>query len=316
MTVASIVLLRPLPFPDADSLVYINSVARDASPIRPRPTGVSWATWQALRDLPAFQDVGAWTRESVVLDRPSRAIVETWKVSASVLPLLGVKPVIGRLFTADEDTTDPDGAALISWDFWQARFGGREDVVGQTLGLTYTYLDHHVRTVVGVLPQSVAMQGQIPEVVLPLGVPPWSSLDRPTLRVVARLVSPDAFDAARSGASEFVPLLTKTRWPLEARVVKVADDIFGEATETNPLGWAALIVLIVAVGSATAIATSAPPAACHRARPRSRRPPRPAPTAPSRPDDRRRRSRRSGRRTGPRDRGRQGAGPDRRHGRA
>lgn len=256
MTVASIVLLRPLPFPDADSLVYINSVARDASPIRPRPTGVSWATWQALRDLPAFQDVGAWTRESVVLDRPSRAIVETWKVSASVLPLLGVKPVIGRLFTADEDTTDPDGAALISWDFWQARFGGREDVVGQTLGLTYTYLDHHVRTVVGVLPQSVAMQGQIPEVVLPLGVPPWSSLDRPTLRVVARLVSPDAFDAARSGASEFVPLLTKTRWPLEARVVKVADDIFGEATETNPLGWAALIVLIVAVGSATAIATS------------------------------------------------------------
>ncbi|MBK9239854.1 MAG: ABC transporter permease [Acidobacteria bacterium] len=128
---------------------------------------MSWATWQALRDLPAFQDVGAWTRESVVLDRPSRAIVETWKVSASVLPLLGVKPVIGRLFTADEDTTDPDGAALISWDFWQARFGGREDVVGQTLGLTYTYLDHHVRTVVGVLPQSVAMQGQIPEVVLP-----------------------------------------------------------------------------------------------------------------------------------------------------
>ena len=112
VTVASIVLLRPLPFPDAESLVYINSVARDASPIRPRPGGVSWASWQALRNLPAFQDVGAWTRQTVVLNRPSRAIVETWNVSASVLPMLGVTPVIGRLFTADEDTVNPNSAAL------------------------------------------------------------------------------------------------------------------------------------------------------------------------------------------------------------
>lgn len=256
MTVASIVLLRPLPFPDAESLVYVNSVARDASSIRPRQTGVSWASWQALRKLPAFQEVGAWTRESVVLNRPSRAIVETWRVSASVLPMLGVKPVIGRLFTADEDTATPDGTALISWDCWQTRFGGRNDVLGQTLGLTYTYLDHHVRTVVGVLPQSFALQGRSPEVILPLGVPPWSSLDGPTLRVVARLASPDAFEAARSGASQFVRLLTTTRGPLEAQVVRVADDIFGEAAETKLLGWAALIVLIVAVGSAAAMATS------------------------------------------------------------
>src|SRR5918996_4913132 len=67
MTVASIVLLRPLPFPDPERLVYVNSLAWDASPIRPQPSGVSWATWQALRTLPAFQDVGAWTRQSGVL---------------------------------------------------------------------------------------------------------------------------------------------------------------------------------------------------------------------------------------------------------
>jgi predicted permease len=257
MTVASIVLLRPLPFPDAESLVYVNSLARDASPIRPRPSGVSWASWQALRKLPAFQDVGAWTRESVVLNRPSRAIVETWKVSASVLPMLGVKPVLGRLFTADEDTAAPHGAALISWDCWQTRFGGRDDVLGQTLGLTYTYSDHRVRTIVGVLPRGVALQGRRPEVILPLGVPRWSSSspNGVTLRLVARLASPDALEAARSGASEFVPLLTNARRPLKAQVVKVADDVFGEPAETTLLGLAALIVLIIAVGSAAAIAT-------------------------------------------------------------
>jgi predicted permease len=256
MTVASIVLLRPLPFPDAERLVYVNSVVHDASPIRPRPWGVSWASWQALAKLPAFQDVGAWTRDSVVLNRPSRAIVETWKVSASVLPVLGVKPALGRFFTADEYTADPDRAALISWDCWQTRFGGRDDVLGQTLDLTYSYADHQVRTIVGVLPRGIAQHGRRPDVILPLGAPWWESSNGPVLRLVGRLASPDAFEAARSGASELVPLLTEANRPLKAQVVKVADDVFGEPAETELLGVAALMVLIIAVGSAAAIATS------------------------------------------------------------
>jgi putative ABC transport system permease protein len=258
MTVASIVLLRPLPFPDAESLVYVNSLVQDASPIRPRPSGVSWATWQALREHRAFQDVGAWTRESVVLNRPSLAIVERWRVSASVLPMLGVKPLIGRLFTAEEDIADRHGAALISWDLWQTRLGGRDDVLGQTVGLTYTYVTEDVRTIVGVLPRGVALQGRRPEVILPMGVPLWasSSPNGPVLRLVARLVSPEALEAARSGASQFVPLLTKANRPLKAQVVQVADDVYGEAAGTELLGLAALIVLMIACGSAVAIATS------------------------------------------------------------
>jgi predicted permease len=256
MTVASIVFLRPLPFPDAERLVYVNSLAQDVSPIRPRPAGVSWASWEALAKLPAFQDVGAWTRDSAVLNRPSRAIVETWKVSASVLSLLGVKPALGRLFTADEYTVHPDDAALISWDCWQTRFGGRDDVLGQTLDLTYNYAEHQVRTIVGVLPRGIALQGRRPDVIRPLGVPPWSSSNGPVLRLVARLASPDALDAARSGASQFVPLLTEAKRPLKAQVVKVADDVFGEAAGTELLGFAALMVLIIACGSTAAIATS------------------------------------------------------------
>ena len=255
-TVASIVLLRPLPFPDAETLVYVNSLAQDASPIRPRPGGVSWASWEALAKLPAFQDVGAWTRDSAVLNRPSRAIVETWRVSASVLPILGVKPALGRFFTADEYTSDPHDAALISWDCWQTRFGGRDDVLGQTLDLTYNYAEHQVRTIVGVLPPGIALQGRRPDVIRPLGVPQWESSNGPGLRLVARLASPDALDAARSGASQFVPLLTKSNVPLKAQVVRVADDVFGEPAEIALLGWAALIVLIIAGGSAVAIATS------------------------------------------------------------
>jgi predicted permease len=255
-TVAGVVLLRPLPFPDAENLVYVNSVAEDASPIRPRPAGVSWASWEALAKLPAFQDVGAWTRDSAVLNRPSRAIVETWKVSASVLPILGLQPALGRFFTADEYSAHPDDAALISWDCWQTRFGGRDDVLGQILDLTYNYAEDQAPTIVGVLPRGIALQGRRPDVIRPLGVPLWSSSDGPVLRLVARLTSPDALDAARSGASQFVPLLTDAKRPLKAQVVKVADDVFGERAETELLGLAALIVLIIAIGSAAAIATS------------------------------------------------------------
>ncbi len=256
VTVASVVLRRPLPFPDAEKLVYINSLARDASTIRAHPAGVSWGSWQALRKHPAFQDIGAWTRETIVLNRPSLATIETWKVSASLLPILGVKPTIGRLFTVEEDTAAPDGAALISWDCWQTRFGGRDDVLGQTLDLTYTYTDHHIRTIVGVLPRVLVLQGRIPEAILPLGVPQWSSSNQATLRLIGRLASPNSLDAAQSGASELVPLLTKGKGPLRAQVVRVADEVFGEAAETQLLGLAALIVLIVAGGSAAAITTS------------------------------------------------------------
>lgn len=184
-------------------------------------------------------------------------MVETWKVSASVLPMLGLKPVIGRLFTAEEDDAAPNGAALISWEFWQARFGGRNDVFGQSLGLTYSYVDPHVRTIVGVLPRGVALQGRQPDVILPLGVPRWSSSSDASLRLVARLASPAALQAARSGASELVPKFTRSRSPLDATIVTMADDVYGEPSETTLLAWAALIVLIVACGSAAAaIATS------------------------------------------------------------
>jgi predicted permease len=255
MTVASLVLLRPLPFPDAESLVYINSLAQDASPIRPRPSGVSWASWQALQEHPAFQDVSAWHRESVVLTGPSRAIVERWRVSASVLPMLGVRPLLGRLLT-EEDTADRHGAALISWDFWQTRFGGRDDVLGQTVGLTYTYTDHDIRTIVGVLPRGVALRGRRPDVILPLWAQSSSSSNGPVLWLVARLASPASLESARTGASEFVPSLTRANRPLKAQVVKMADDVFGEAAGTELLGLAALLILIIGVGSAAAIATS------------------------------------------------------------
>jgi predicted permease len=168
-----------------------------------------------------------------------------------------VKPVIGRLFTAEEDAAAANDIALISWDCWQTRFGGRDDVLGQTVDLTYNYADHQVRTIVGVLPRGIALQGRLPEVILPLGVPLWSSSSNgPVLRLVARLASPDALEAARSGASEFVPLLTTSNAPLKAQVVKVADDVFGDAAGTELLGLAALIVLIIACGSTAAIATS------------------------------------------------------------
>ena len=68
-------------------------------------------------------------------------------VSAIVLSdLLGVQPLLGRPFSAEEDDPQkPSAVALLSYGFWQRRFGGARDAVGQTLAMDGSVYEHHRR---------------------------------------------------------------------------------------------------------------------------------------------------------------------------
>ncbi len=68
------------------------------------------------------------------------------KVSANFFDLLGVAPQLGRVFAAAEDQPGRNQVAVISHDFWQRRFGGRADAIGQP-----RRLDDGTHTVIGVL---------------------------------------------------------------------------------------------------------------------------------------------------------------------
>ena len=139
------VLLRPLPFPDADHLVLLyeeNSragFARDA--VRPR----TYAAWKGQNEV--LESVAAVADYSPVLSlrgQPER--ISARRVTASFFDVLQSEPVLGRVFSADEDRPGGRRVAIISYGFWQRRFGGDPAIIGQHL-----LLDDVSYVIVGVM---------------------------------------------------------------------------------------------------------------------------------------------------------------------
>ena len=84
-------------------------------------------------------------------------------VSASTLPLLRVQPVLGRLFSAEDDTPGAPLRVVLTHGYWQRRFGGADNVVGQQL-----VIDGRPAEVIGVLPSSFKFLRTRPAIVLPM----------------------------------------------------------------------------------------------------------------------------------------------------
>jgi putative ABC transport system permease protein len=147
------VLLRPLPFADADRLVRMRDSVTDAS-------GQVHAFNMPARDVLAlrrhaavFEGIVAFSGGSMTLeggDIPERVSVVA--VSDSGDTTLGVHPILGRQFSNEERQLGlASGATIISHAIWQARFGGRPDALGREVRL-----DGQRFTVVGVMPRQYA----------------------------------------------------------------------------------------------------------------------------------------------------------------
>ena len=138
------VLLRPLPYRQPERLVSV----WEKAPQFPEmsvcyPDYLDWRKAQT-----SFEDLGALRTESFNLtgvDRPER--LEGRMMSAALLPVLGVSPLYGRNFTAEEDRPGGPPVVLLTYGFWQRRFAGDPSIVGKTMGL-----GGRPHTIVGVLP--------------------------------------------------------------------------------------------------------------------------------------------------------------------
>jgi putative ABC transport system permease protein len=144
------VLIKPLPFKNADRLVFIlkKNVPRGWSrnPISPAEI----LTWRSQTE--AFEDFGAYTESSCVLTGAGEAEEEPCEViTSNLFPLLGMAPYRGRTFTPEEDKTQAPRAAVLSYGLWHRRFGGDENVIGRSI--TLNGVSH---TVVGVMPANLS----------------------------------------------------------------------------------------------------------------------------------------------------------------
>jgi putative ABC transport system permease protein len=148
-SVVNAVLLKPLPYANADELaaVYVTAASDPADSRYPFPPAAYLnlkANNTAFTDIAALSNKG-WPANLTGAGEPER--LQGFQVSANLFPLLGVNAELGRTFVAEEDQPGPNHVVVLSHTLWQRRFGGERDVLGRKLTLnSETY------TVVGVMP--------------------------------------------------------------------------------------------------------------------------------------------------------------------
>jgi len=163
------VLLRPLPYEDADELVLVKEVLPKMGS---QPMGISGPDISLIRKFShSFASVAGfrvWTYELSGNTEPERTAAN--RVSADLFKTLGVQPILGRPFTpAEEEPGHP--VVILSYGLWQSRFGGSPNILGRTVNL-----DRQPYTVVGVMPQRFVFplpgmsQGKPVELFVPLAL--------------------------------------------------------------------------------------------------------------------------------------------------
>ena len=234
-------LFRSLAYEDPDRLVLIWSTNPSQGWTR---TDVSPAdAWDWRSRASSLADLGVVGRGSVNLtgvDRPER--LNTKVITTNVFDLFGVAPAYGRNFTESDGRPGAPGTAILSWGFWQRRFGGDRGVIGSTIEL-----DGEAVALIGVLPETFAYPDDRPDLYQPLREDP-SGMSRTShaYNAIARL-APDATveqasrDVARV-AEELEAAFPDTNAGWSARVVRLRDDVVGD------VGRQAVIVLMAAVG--------------------------------------------------------------------
>ena len=141
------VLLKPLPYPDPDRLI---GVWHTAPGINIKDLNMAPSVYFIDREQSTtFQDIGAYDGDSFsVTGTGEPQQVHGLKVTDGTLPLLGVVPALGRLFTRQDDSPEAPDTVLISYGYWREKFGGDPAVIGRSITA-----DGKPREIIGVLPQ-------------------------------------------------------------------------------------------------------------------------------------------------------------------
>ena len=195
------VLLKPLPYPHADELVVLDHTAAG---LGLKSTGAAPFLYFTYReDGRVFQDVAMWTRdtESVTgLAEPEE--VRSIVVTDGLLPMLGVTPALGRLFSKQDDSPGSADTMMLTAGYWRTRFGGDPSVIGRRI-----LVNGRPREVIGVLQDSFRFLDQKPSLILPM------RLDREKVHLgnfgdtaVARLKPGATLDQATADVARLIPV--------------------------------------------------------------------------------------------------------------
>ncbi len=253
------VLIKPLPYPNADELVSINAAAPGIGieDLFSEPT-----MFLTYRDENrAFADIGLWQRGGATLtERDEPELMTTLWVTDGVLRALGVQPMRGRWFTEEEYGAEGPESVLLSHAFWQRRFGGDEAVIGRELSI-----DSKPARVVGVMPRDFRFLDWTPQpdTIVALRLDPATEVNNDfSSNLLARLKPGVTQAEARADVERMLPIwldawppapgrsLTREQlvsWQITPRVRPLKDALVGSIAT-------ALWVLMGAIGAVLLIA--------------------------------------------------------------
>jgi putative ABC transport system permease protein len=241
------VLLRPLPYPDAEriAMIWFDN----------RPQGIkedigSYPNYRDWREQnTTFEHVAAFTEASFTMtgsDEPER--IRGAATTANFHDVMGLQPVLGRLYTEQHEKVGNDAVVLLSHGLWQRKFGGASDVLGKTI-----VLSGRPHEIIGVMPEELRVPTTA-QVWKPLAPADDVRNQRSSfwLPVIGKLRAGVPLEEAQTELSGIADRLAEA-YPVQAgfgaNIVPLHEQIVGDVERS-------LLVLMAAVGCVLLIACS------------------------------------------------------------
>ena len=235
------ILLRPLAYRDADRLVVI--LNHGNGPMAP----ANFIDYRAQSK--SFESMGAaeyWTPDLTGVDRPSK--LWALHISSDILPLLGIRPMLGRVFVSEEDQAGHEFEVVLSYALWQRQFGGDPGVLERQMSL-----DGHSYTIVGVMPAEFKFApfwATRAELFAPLALGARAtSRGGNSLRIFARLAPGVTLESARAELATITARLEQ-QYPgtnKDVRIVPLKEKVVGNIRATLlTMQFAVAFVLLIA----------------------------------------------------------------------
>ncbi|HEV2687700.1 MAG TPA: ABC transporter permease [Bryobacteraceae bacterium] len=240
------VLIRPLPYSNPDSLVVVWEDASVISFPRNTPAPANYVDWKKQNQV--FSDMAATRGRAASLtgDGPPDMIMGRG-VTANLFDVLGVKPLLGRTFTEEEDRSG-ERVVIIGYGLWKSRYGGDPNIIGRSI-----LMDSAKTTVIGVMPPGFNFPARLAQFWAPTYFTPRDLNNRGShyLNVYARLKPGVTVARAQSDMSAIAGRLSE-QYPesnkrVGATVVALKDQIVGNT-------GMALVILLAAAGCVLLIA--------------------------------------------------------------
>ena len=200
------VLLKPLDYPQSDRLVGVWHKAPGIG-MQKMPSA-QYLYFTYLDQNKTLDEIGVYQSNSMAVTGEGQPQhVQAVRVTSSLLPILGIRPALGRLFTRTDDSADAPQTALITYGYWLQRYGGNPSAIGRNI-----IVDGKPRQIIGVLPKNFhVLDEEEPAFLLPMQ---W---DRSKVRLgnfdgttIARLKPGVTLSQAQADLNRLVPVANRS----------------------------------------------------------------------------------------------------------